>query len=79
MFLILFHNQILNLMSQQPELPKPEGSKNPKVLYYSDVIESLRRRFAEHFPHITVADRPSPSKEPTIEITFINRKKYPKP
>ena len=66
-------------MSQKPELPKPEESKNPKVLYYSDVIESLRKRFAERFPHITVADRPSPSKEPTIEITFINRKKIPKP
>ncbi len=65
-------------MSQKPELPKPEESKNPKELYYSDVIESLRKRFAERFPHITVADRPSPSKETTIEITFINRKKFPK-
>ena len=66
-------------MSQKAELPRAEQSKNPKVLYYSDVIEILRRRFAERFPHITVADRPSPSKEPTIEITFINRKKFPKP
>jgi len=66
-------------MSQKPELPKPEDSKDSKPLYYSDVIESLRRRFAERFPHITVADRPSPSKETTIEITFINRKKFTKP
>ena len=66
-------------MSQKPELPTPEESTDPKVLYYSDVIESLRKRFAERFPHITVADRPSTSKEPTIEITFINRKKFPKP
>ncbi len=66
-------------MSQKAELPRVEESKNPKVLYYSDVIEILRRRFAERFPHITVADRPSPSKESSIEITFINHKKIPKP
>ena len=66
-------------MPQKPELPKPEESTNPNPLYYSDVIESLRRRFAERFPHITVADRPSPSKETTIEVTFIKRKKFPKP
>jgi hypothetical protein len=64
-------------MSKHSEPPKSEESKNPKLLYYSDVIESLRKRFAERFPHITVADRPSPSKEPTIEITFLNRKKIP--
>ena len=66
-------------MPQKPELPKPEESTNPTPLYYSDVIESLRKRFAERFPHITVADRPSPSKETTIEVTFIKRKKFPKP
>ena len=66
-------------MTQKPELPKPEESTAPKPLYYAEVIESLRKRFAERFPHIIVADRPSPSKEPTIEITFINRKKFPKP
>jgi hypothetical protein len=66
-------------MSQKPELPKPEGSTDPMPLYYAEVIESLRKRFAERFPHITVADRPNPSKETTIEVTFIKRKKFPKP
>ncbi len=66
-------------MSQKPELPKPEESTDPKPLYYAEVMENLRKRFAERFPHITLADRPSPSKETTIEVTFINRKKFPKP
>jgi hypothetical protein len=66
-------------MSQKPELPKPEESKNPKELYYSEVIESLRKRFAEHYPNFRVADRPSPSKETIIEVTFIKRKNFPKP
>ena len=66
-------------MSTHSEPPKSEESKTLKPLYYSDVIESLRKRFAERFPHITVVDRPSPIKEPTIEITFINRKKFTKP
>jgi hypothetical protein len=66
-------------MPQKPEPPNTEESTAPKPLYYAEVIESLRKRFAERFPHITVADRPSPSKETILEVTFIKRKKFPKP
>lgn len=66
-------------MSQKPELPKSEESTDPKPLYYAEFMESLRKRFAERFPHITVADHPRPSKETTLEVTFIKRKKFPKP
>lgn len=79
MCLIFLLIQILHLMSQKPELPKPEESTAPKPLYYAEAIESLRKRFAERFPHLTVADRPSPSKETILEVTFIKRKNFPKP
>lgn len=79
MCLIFLLIQILHLMSQKPKLPKPEESTAPKPLYYAEVIESLRKRFAEQYPNFRVADHPSPSKETILEVTFIKCKNFPKP
>jgi hypothetical protein len=66
-------------MSNPSEQPNNEESRDPKLLYYSDLMESLRKRFAERHPNMTIASHPPSTKETTIEITFINRKKFPKP
>ncbi len=64
-------------MSNQPEKSNLDKSEPSKELYYEDLIKSIRDRlraknlFSDSTPSQKI-------KETTIEITFINRKKFPK-
>lgn len=65
-------------MSNQPEKSNLDKSEPSKELYYEDLIKSIRDRLRAK--NLLSDSTPSQKiKETTIEITFINRKKFPKP
>ena len=64
-------------MSNQPEKSNLDKSEPSKELYYEDLIKSIRDRLRAK--NLLSDSTPSQKiKETTIEITFINRKKFPK-
>lgn len=65
-------------MSNQPEKSNLDKSEPSKELYYEDLIKSIRDRLRAK--NLLSDSTPSQKiKETTIEVTFINRKKFPKP
>ncbi len=66
-------------MANPFEKSNSEESKTTKGLSYTEALEIVRTSFARHGIDLKIATPAPQPKELVIDVTFIQRKKFPKP